>query len=468
MATTRRRMPRRGGGTVRRRGGGKGIKLRGCYFNEFVNGKPYFKEPWEVLGVDEKATENEVKAAYRKKVLEKHPDRGGSEDAFAQLNAANEVMSDPIKRREYIQRRKDYGPKSRNPSKTGLHELNDAEWTNPRMFTKGESATELGLCMFPRNAKLLTMHLVRLWLRDYVKCITVINEKKSNLPYLLTIEGTTIYFKRLPLKLISKFTRLVRRRIMYRRIFMAIAGAITLGLGPLPIAGALLSTPAWGALLAGGLAYALVNHDIPVHQSENKPVNHDILESVEHQNDSKSNAIDDSQSSLLLSRLNNFSLAKTVAETVANLNPVPKNYALFINEHKERHNSAARNDKTSKKICAFIEEEVNRDVQINYGKRSRSGSRSSRNRSGSRSSNNRESHYLEAQLKSKNNLKDKPPPLVEALKVFLYNEGSIEIQGYFLKQDEINKDKFWFCVKHNGKIYVLGEYNYSFTTNKKT
>jgi hypothetical protein len=43
-----------------------------------------------VLGLDPAATEDEIKAAYRSKAVEVHPDRGGSHGAMVELNRAYE------------------------------------------------------------------------------------------------------------------------------------------------------------------------------------------------------------------------------------------------------------------------------------------------------------------------------------------------------------------------------------------
>ncbi len=60
-----------------------------------------------MLGVDKKATDEEIKRAYRKKAKECHPDlHPNDEEAvkrFAELNEANEVLSDPDKRARYDQ-----------------------------------------------------------------------------------------------------------------------------------------------------------------------------------------------------------------------------------------------------------------------------------------------------------------------------------------------------------------------------
>jgi molecular chaperone DnaJ len=60
---------------------------------------------YEVLGVPKTASEKEVRQAYRKLARKYHPDvnRGDkqSEARFKEINGANEVLSDPDKRRKY-------------------------------------------------------------------------------------------------------------------------------------------------------------------------------------------------------------------------------------------------------------------------------------------------------------------------------------------------------------------------------
>lgn len=45
---------------------------------------------WQVLGISERASRDEINAAYRAKAMRAHPDSGGSDAAMARLNAARD------------------------------------------------------------------------------------------------------------------------------------------------------------------------------------------------------------------------------------------------------------------------------------------------------------------------------------------------------------------------------------------
>jgi curved DNA-binding protein len=67
---------------------------------------------YKILGISKNATQEEVKKAYRKLARKHHPDLNQhdkeAEKRFQQINEANEVLSDPEKRKKYDQYGKDW------------------------------------------------------------------------------------------------------------------------------------------------------------------------------------------------------------------------------------------------------------------------------------------------------------------------------------------------------------------------
>ena len=65
------------------------------------------KDYYEVLGVPSTATEKDLTRAYRKLAKRYHPDANSgdaeAEERFKEVSAANDVLSDPEKRKEYDQ-----------------------------------------------------------------------------------------------------------------------------------------------------------------------------------------------------------------------------------------------------------------------------------------------------------------------------------------------------------------------------
>jgi restriction system protein len=62
---------------------------------------PEDRDPYEVLGVDHNATQEEVEAAYRRLIRLTHPDAGGTNLLFRQVKEAYDTLSDPTRRAEH-------------------------------------------------------------------------------------------------------------------------------------------------------------------------------------------------------------------------------------------------------------------------------------------------------------------------------------------------------------------------------
>lgn len=71
-----------------------------------------FIDYYKVLGIEKNATQEDIKNAYRKLARKHHPDLNPndkeSHKKFQQVNEANEVLSDPEKRKKYDQYGKDW------------------------------------------------------------------------------------------------------------------------------------------------------------------------------------------------------------------------------------------------------------------------------------------------------------------------------------------------------------------------
>lgn len=81
--------------------------------------------PWTTLGLNQKASPEEIKAAYRKLAAVNHPDRGGDSAKFDVIQKAYDILSDPVKRREF-EKKSDEKPITKLTET--VHEIVDEFW----------------------------------------------------------------------------------------------------------------------------------------------------------------------------------------------------------------------------------------------------------------------------------------------------------------------------------------------------
>jgi curved DNA-binding protein CbpA len=58
-------------------------------------------DPYAVLGVRPNASQADLRAAYRARARDRHPDTGGNEAEMRRLNAAYHLLRDPVRRKAH-------------------------------------------------------------------------------------------------------------------------------------------------------------------------------------------------------------------------------------------------------------------------------------------------------------------------------------------------------------------------------
>ena len=82
-----------------------------------------YKDYYKILGVDKSASQKDIQKAYRKLARQFHPDvnpgNNTAEEKFKEINEANEVLSDPEKRKQYDELSSYYQQYGRRPGASG-------------------------------------------------------------------------------------------------------------------------------------------------------------------------------------------------------------------------------------------------------------------------------------------------------------------------------------------------------------
>jgi curved DNA-binding protein len=103
-----------------------------------------YKDYYKILGVERNASEATIKQAFRKLAMKYHPDRNPgnqqAEEKFKELNEANEVLSDPEKRRRYDQLGESYSRWQQGGGAQGG--FNWGDWTTTTRSARGGTRVE--------------------------------------------------------------------------------------------------------------------------------------------------------------------------------------------------------------------------------------------------------------------------------------------------------------------------------------
>jgi DnaJ-class molecular chaperone len=64
---------------------------------------------YQILGINENASQDEIKQAYKKLAMKNHPDRGGDTKKFQEISQAYDTLGDEQKRQQYDAQRRGFG-----------------------------------------------------------------------------------------------------------------------------------------------------------------------------------------------------------------------------------------------------------------------------------------------------------------------------------------------------------------------
>ncbi|WP_317169562.1 J domain-containing protein [Mucilaginibacter humi] len=125
-----------------------------------------FIDYYQILGVTKTASDKDIKAAYRKLARKYHPDLNPNDEEahkkFQQLNEANEVLSDPDKRKNTI-----------NTAKTGNMESNMSKRANNKAGSNVAMAAAGRLLILKDLAAVVVVKIFRI---SFNRCLGVVDK----------------------------------------------------------------------------------------------------------------------------------------------------------------------------------------------------------------------------------------------------------------------------------------------------
>ncbi|NEU07328.1 J domain-containing protein [Flavihumibacter sp. R14] len=100
-----------------------------------------FIDYYKALGINKNATEKEIKTAYRKQARKYHPDVNPNDKEahkkFQEVNEANEVLSDPDKRKKYDQYGTDWKHADQFEQQAAQQQYNGRNYDSGRAYSGG-------------------------------------------------------------------------------------------------------------------------------------------------------------------------------------------------------------------------------------------------------------------------------------------------------------------------------------------
>ena len=99
------------------------------------------KDYYSILGAGEDASAGDIERLYKRKAIERHPDRGGDEEEMKSLNEAYGVLKDERARRAYDAERRGAAGNDGAPTTT-------APQTSPGLQVEAAAAQSLGAVLF--------------------------------------------------------------------------------------------------------------------------------------------------------------------------------------------------------------------------------------------------------------------------------------------------------------------------------